>query len=938
LTANLSSKLESLLKTMSEGDDYARHGFELLVKRPDPERYFDALAGAGFFDASCNPGPAPANEPGFVHIPFWTPLNYLEAVAKRSGELNDVELANNVLDVVRAVTNYRDPDGSIRDNYSTYWKFAEILGLVPLRAITTADINLAATWIKSKFDKGLVGRALGATVLSRLLASSDPSDIEKACRLMKQCMSFEWLEKDPRGREIATAIDDYWLKEIIKKNAKLLGAKAGLRAATIFSDGLKAIFTDERRPYGSTLWRPAIEDNEQNLDFRSTENRFVEGLRDVLAGWMEVDANSASQFVKDALHSGIEIMRRIAIHAVTEHFEVLRDIFEASISPDLFVSGLRHELYRLLKERFSNFSETGKAAVINAMRALPVPTKGEELEIRLKRTQREWLTAIKDYPEATAWFAELSNDPSLGLPSDHPDFLSYHEMRYGPGPAPFGAESLISFAEDGSIVDRLNEFKEKDSWSGPTLGGLISALEGAVATSPNTFLRILSSFHGAKLPFQHAVLSGFKRLFDPSNESKPEFNWDVAWPKLITYFLECINDQAFWAYTPEENVNLIPTRTWMTTLIAGFLEAGTKNDETAYSPDLLPQGWQIITSLLPRVAEEKASLTDPMTHALNTEKGRLVGAMFNHALRVCRIAKQKNESVANAWDSVRGAFDGEIAKCRDSNFEFSTLSAAYIANLDFMSRDWLKANVKEIFPIGYPTNFKAAVGGLAYATPTRPIYQMLSEIGFFENALKQKTQDSHSRERIIEWISLAYLWADENLDSTLLTKIFAGGANDLQIVAGFFWRVRGDKLTSDQVEKILAFWSKSIAWSKTQKVVPVNFLARLSRLTPYLKTLDERASGLLLEVVPHVHSDYSTDQMVKELARLVDTNPAATAEILERMLQANAPNYDTDDKLKGLIQKLAMLGFRAEAIRCTEILRKSLPGMLELYKQLVAAN
>jgi hypothetical protein len=78
----------------------------------------------------------------------------------------------------------------------------------------------------------------------------------------------------------------------------------------------------------------------------------------------------------------------------------------------------------------------------------------------------------------------------------------------------------------------------------------------------------------------------------------------------------------------------------------------------------------------------------------------LVGAMFNHALCVCRIAKQKNESVSAAWDSVRNAFDSEIAKCRDSNFEFSTLSAAFIANLDFMSRDWLKAHVSDIFPIG----------------------------------------------------------------------------------------------------------------------------------------------------------------------------------------------------------------------------------------------
>jgi hypothetical protein len=235
------------------------------------------------------------------------------------------------------------------------------------------------------------------------------------------------------------------------------------------------------------------------------------------------------------------------------------------------------------------------------------------------------VTAIKDQPEASQWFLELSSDPALGSPTEHPDFLSYHEMWSGPGPTPFGEESLVAFAEDGTIVDRLNEFKERDSWKGPTLGGLVAALEAAVAASPNTFLPLLSDFHRAKIPFQHALISGFKRVFDPSNAQKPAVDWNVAWPKLMTFFSEYLNDEAFWASKPEENVNLIPTRSWMTTLIAGFLEAGTKDDKTAYSPELLPKGWELIKILLQRAEDEKASLTDPMTHALNTEKGRVIG-------------------------------------------------------------------------------------------------------------------------------------------------------------------------------------------------------------------------------------------------------------------------------------------------------------------------
>ena len=71
-------------------------------------------------------------------------------------------------------------------------------------------------------------------------------------------------------------------------------------------------------------------------------------------------------------------------------------------------------------------------------------------------------------------------------------------------------------------------------------------------------------------------------------------------------------------------MSMIPTRTWMTSLIADFLEAGTKHDDTAYAPELLSQGWELIKTLLARAEPEPARLTDPMTHALNTEKGRVI--------------------------------------------------------------------------------------------------------------------------------------------------------------------------------------------------------------------------------------------------------------------------------------------------------------------------
>lgn len=380
-------------------------------------------------------------------------------------------------------------------------------------------------------------------------------------------------------------------------------------------------------------------------------------------------------------------------------------------------------------------------------------------------------------------------------------------------------------------------------------------------------------------------------------------------------------------------MSMIPTRTWMTSLIADFLEAGTKHDDTAYAPELLSQGWELIKILLARAEPEPARLTDPTTHALNTEKGRVIGALYNHALRACRVAQQQ-QKLQEAWAPLQPVFDSEIAKCVDANFEFSTLSASYIANLDYMSRAWLTDNVQKLFPVEYPANFKSAIGGLAYGSPNQPIYQLLASNKILDAALKMKLEDRHSRQRIVEWICLAYLWGDEALMSPLMEQIVTGGAEDIQDGADFFWQVRREKMKPEQVERVLAFWEAALAWATAQPTVNETLLARLSRLAPYLSALDDRAKSLLLGVIGYVHADYSTDRMIEELARLAHSNPAGTIELLDRMFEANTPNFDLDNKLRGLLKKLYGMGFQGEVLRIIEKLRKTLPDMLSFYKEL----
>lgn len=52
------------------------------------------------------------------------------------------------------------------------------------------------------------------------------------------------------------------------------------------------------------------------------------------------------------------------------------------------------------------------------------------------------------------------------------------------------------------------------------------------------------------------------------------------------------------------------------------------------------------------------------------------------------------------------------------------------------------------------------------------------------------------------------------------------------------------------------------------------------------------------------------------------------------MFEANTPNFDLDNTLRGLLKKLYGMGFQGEVLRIIEKLRKTLPDMLSFYKEL----
>jgi hypothetical protein len=941
--AELSTNQKAFIKTMTEDEEYERRGFELLLKRADFDIFFDELAAAGLFYPSRNLGPVPADQPGYYRLPYWNPLAYLEAAAKRAGEQDDLALAEKVMNVVRQVTRWRDEHGNVRDNENTWHAFATIFGLVPLQAVSLEDIDLIPAWLDPGFSQSRVGSAFARGPLRRFVDSPYPEDWQKACRILYHCTAIRRARKKQIDEGISeratTVVDDFWLKKLVSANASALGAKAGKEAAGVFLTRLRDLFAQENAGRMTYLLRPAIEDHRQNHSYRGPQNCLVEGLRNVLLGWVDHDAASASSFNERLLTDDSEIVRRIAIHLVDARFEALRSSVPLLLSPEIFDMGHLHELYVLLKDRFQLFTEEEKAATLNAIREIRRPNKGDDSE-RLQRSgQRRWLSAVAGhgYEPADKWFQELVSDHTLGGISPYPDFHMYVESRWGFGPTPHGFQELVAYAEDGNLIEKLNAFIPRDSWNGPTTRSLSDSLVEAVGFAPKIFLARLSSFLTTKRAYQYSIIAGFKKLWDAWDGETADFNWCEAWPKLIEFFEAILGNDHFWTETVAEDGTRAPNRDWIPSIISEFLRAGTRTDERAYAPDLLPRTWSLIKILLKKSeAQHKPSECDALNYAINTSKGKAIEALFDHALRCCRVSDAATGSHAETWQQdMLPVFDEELAACRDGNFEFSALAGAYLANLQYMNAEWCDRNIPKIFPIEFPSNCLSALDGLAFAPATQSIYRSLVDTGVLLWALTHEMKGACARENLVQRICLAYLRGDEELQWPRFAYLFdARRVDDLETASKYFWMIRDEPLSDDLKDRILLFWGQCVTWSHSVRPLPTKLFSTLSLLSCYLNAVGPRELELLLAVAPHVSIDYNADFFVEELDRLEGINPRAIASVLSTLLQSYQPVFDFEDRLKKLVTKLAARPeTRADTLQCVNRLR-FLPGMVQLYSQI----
>lgn len=869
-------------------------------------KWFDELENRGFFNPKLNPKPVQSDQEGYFIIPSWPILDYLEQTAHELQQPENLDYTDKFLKVMRDVTRSAMADGV--SNYRTWWHFAKIVRFIPIDKIIEDDVELFEYWLIDRFDRMLVGIELGEHLLPRLLTSDSNHARDLAMSLINALTSLTWHPR-PWGRseelECSLPVEAYHSNKIFGAQAKAIGERLEEVGVSIFRDRLREIFSRYDKDKYSTIWRPAIEDHEQNKNRDDVENILVSAFRDALLGYVDRRATAAAGYVGELLASKTVLFRRVAIHVADVNNRQLYGLIKELLYPQFFEYHYQHEMYHLLQNCFSGFDEKNKQKVLSIVGSIAEQSRDPEQPKDIQEKQQaytwmRWLSAIrgKGYQQADDLYAD--NLAINKAEPEHPDFSSYMEVGFVGELSPYSVEELLNRDFD-DMANILRSFKEEGGWKTPSRRGLAQTLKVALKVRPELFEGHLTELIDLDFDYTYHLIDGYKELWK-------EKQYD-NWAELLEFCWALLQSEGFWLKdAAKQRGGMASSSRWIVGAISELIRAGTADDKKAFDPAMLPMARRIIVHILDnQKGEPFTEERDAVSIAINSPRGKCVEALINYALRLCRLTDKSKKAHDELWTKdLQPIFDEQMHQLQDGNLEFVTLFANYIPNLLYLSRSWMMKQLPIIFKKESRLRWLCAMQGYTYVNRIyAEIYRFLSEDSHFRHALDAQELEARVKDKIIQNIVIAYLQGNEQLEDKngiLGWLIERWKVEELRELTWFVWTLRSGPREDISV-KVIPLWVELSARADPSSEAGKRMLSRLCMWSVFVDELSGQTKDLLLRAAPYADLEHDAYILIEELKRLVEQYPDQVADIFIRMLNGFAPTYQQED-IVHIISKL----------------------------------
>jgi len=547
---------------------------------------------------------------------------------------------------------------------------------------------------------------------------------------------------------------------------------------------------------------------------------------------------------------------------------------------------LKHELYELFKNNCSVFTNEQITKVLNWIESknyyIPEDIKKDKEAVEKIKAigKKEWLSALLETKNSDVLSSYEKYNKINPSQLDHPGFVFWMETKVGYESPVAKDELLIKTNEE--IAEYFRNTKEQIDAE-----GLSDLFKNCVSENPEKFTNNIKPFLNTPRIYQHALLLGLSEAW----RLKKDINCQVVFDLINNL----ITPDDFW----NKEYSGFNYRNWIISRIAELIEDGTKDDNHAFSPNLLSEAGKILLILVEKTKSDLTDMVDLVTSVLNSTKGKIFSAMVNYSLKYAHLYKREDEE---RWvNSIKEDFTKRLDRKIEPSLEFSLILGEYLTNLYWLDKKWVSDYINTIFPIDDEDHWKAAFTGyLFYSSKIyKDIYFLLRENGHYSKAIKTELSDPHITERLVQHICVGYLEDWENLEdekSLIFQLIENKNINQILEIVRFFWMLR-DKPTVKIKSKVKPLWKKLYELGK-QNEESQEYKKLFSNLSKWLSLIDEIDDEIYVWLklsAKYVNRDFDSTFFIEYLMEHASKTPAKVGEIYLDMLNSNIyPDYSQE--------------------------------------------
>ncbi|MDO8663071.1 MAG: hypothetical protein Q7K98_07660 [Candidatus Omnitrophota bacterium] len=908
--------------------DYCRKGQEYslyFLKNLSNPKWLSHLYASGFFAFNPVPVESEKNE-GFYSIPLWAAVIFLEKIAVGLGKKDKERM----LDIIRKVSKPAPPAVK-QDNWRTWQSFVKILSKLQIDDILSDDIEMIAEWLYSKFDTSMVVIEIGKTLLPKVLTEvKTAEDANKVVRIIQIVLDSVRVER-------RHGMMSHGLQKMFKNNSDLLGEKCGLALLEIIRNKLESVVEEKDDAY-CYIWRPAIEDSEQNVASDEYRHILIAGFRDIYLKFASF--HNAETFLQSCYESPRDIIQRIAFYVIGKLFDKYKKLAEEILLKDanktFLKSNYHHELYFLITKHFTLLSTDVQSSVIDIISGLTGDWKDDSDKDRLNcMLRRRWLYAVKQSGYNISNELEDKYFKDIEYKPEHPEFLSYI------GPVSWGDESMFSSAEllsKGGIeemVTFLNNFEGKNRFGETAIREAGQSFKEAIKNKQEVFDNHLLEFKKLKYEYWYYAVQAFEELVQDKKT--------IGWEKVLEFCNEIILSEILWdGKGKKSDYPLEPKKDWIPAVISDLLRKGLQEDSIIFTESqygLIDKVVRVLLDKQPSTASGDDK--DALTEAINTTKGHVLECLKSYVLRRYRdferLPDKGIREKESFWKEVEPLFVREIEGTKEGSFEFSSLSGAYLPNLYYLNKDWVTSNINNIFPTE-EKHWRCAMQGYSYVnTVYAVIYNILRDNGHLKRALDTKFSNDQTRSRIIENIAVSYLRGQETIDgqNSLFKYILEKwNHDDIEEIISLFWSHRDVELDCEQKARIFNFWRHCFNQIKGKEDAHKDILSDLNLLAVFFDPLTAEQVDWLRQSVKYVEERYHSSFLLEYFDKLAENNPKDVGNVFLIMLEKTIPWYKQEN-IQSVVEKFYKADLKNEIANpiCDKYARAGFEFLIEVYQK-----